>query len=142
MLLENLYLPSEKNLRKGDATMRLQIKNCLATTGLSLVLLAIVATLYNAHLLCIESIYQVFASNVVIHIGLVLMNRFESKYYLLEILIEIGYILLVLAIFGSLFNWYSSTPIGVLILMGIIIYIIGSFIDIFRIRSDVKFINS
>ncbi len=121
--------------------MKNGIKNCLATTGMSLILLSIIGTLYNARFLYIYSVYQGFAANIIIHLGLTVLKRFESKYFIIEILLEIGYVLIVLIIAGFLFGWYSSTPIWILVLMGITVYFIGSLIDIFRIRNDVKFIN-
>lgn len=121
--------------------MKKQIKNFLATTGLSLILLAVVAKLYQARFLCIETVFQAAAANVVIHAGMIALKRFESAYYLVEIAVELSYMLAVLVGFGWLFQWYSSTPLWVLILLGISVYFIGSLIDIFRIRTDVDAIN-
>lgn len=118
-----------------------EIRICLATIGLSLILLACVAMLYNARFLCVETVFQTSAANVIIHVGLCFLKRFESSYFIVEILVEMGYILLVLICAGFIFGWYSSTPIGILILMGITVYIIGSLIDIFRIKNDIRLIN-
>lgn len=122
--------------------MKRIINNCFMTTGLSLLLLAIVATLYHATFLCIATVYQAFAANLVIHLGLVLLRRFESKYVVVELFVEISYELMILITAGFLFGWYSSTPIWVLILMGLAIYFIGILTDVFRIKTDVEFINS
>lgn len=121
--------------------MKHNIKNCLATTGMSLVLLAMVAVLYHARFLCIESVFQVLCANILIHAGLALLKQFESKYFIVEILAEIGYILGVLLIAGLLFGWYSSTPAWVLVLMGISVYFLGGLIGVFRIKEDVEYIN-
>ncbi|WP_343248754.1 hypothetical protein [Diplocloster hominis] len=121
--------------------MKKQIKNFLATTGLSLILLAVVAKLYQARFLCIETVFQAAVANVVIHAGMIALKRFESAYYLVEIAVELSYMLAVLVGFGWLFQWYSSTPLWVLVLLGISVYFIGSLIDIFRIRTDVDAIN-
>ena len=142
MLQENSYRRLGKNYRKGKAKMKKIINNCFATTGLSLILLAIVATLYDATFLCIATVYQAFAANLVIHLGLVLLRRFESKYVMVELLVEISYELVILIIAGFLFEWYSSTPIWVLILLVIAVYFIGILTDVFRIKTDVEFINS
>ena len=50
-------------------------------------------------------------------------------------------VLAVLVVSGSLFGWYESTPLWVLIFMGIAVYVIGCLVDVFRIRSDVDLIN-
>ncbi|KLU71758.1 MAG: hypothetical protein RHS_2472 [Robinsoniella sp. RHS] len=117
------------------------MKNCLATTGLSLVLLAFVATLYHARFLFIVSVYQTLVANIFIHLGLALLQHFESKFFIVEIAVEIGYVLAVLILSGYFFGWYSSTPLWVLILLGIAVYLIGCFIGIFRMQTDVEYIN-
>lgn len=122
--------------------MKNKIRICFATTGLSLLLLTMVATLYHAQFLCLTTVYQVFLANVFIHIGLTLLEHSESPYFLLEILLEVGYILIILIVFGSIFDWYSSTPLWVLILLGIAVYLIGSLIDVFRLSSNLTFINN
>lgn len=121
--------------------MKSIMKNCLATTGLSLVLLAFVATLYHARFLFIVSVYQTLLANMIIHLGLVLLQRFESRFFMVEIAVEIGYVLVVLILSGHFFGWYSSTPLWVLIFLGIAVYAIGCFIGMFRMRTDVEYIN-
>lgn len=121
--------------------MKSKITLCLATTGLALIFLTLVASLYHGHFLCLSTVYEIFLSNIIIHLGLTLLEHFESPYYLVEILIEVGYILVILILFGFTFNWFSSIPIGVLILIGIATYIIGCFIDIFRTTSTLSMIN-
>lgn len=117
--------------------MKHKVRNCLATTALSLLLLTIVASFYQADFLCIETVYQSFGANVLIHLGLTLLQKFESNYCIVEILVEIAYTLTILIVFG----WYSSTPLWVLILIGIAVYLIGSLIDVFRIQNEVALIN-
>lgn len=117
------------------------IRNWLATTGLSLLLLAAVATVYRGRVICIETVFQAGLANLLIHLGLLLLKWFESSYFLVEITAEMSYVLAVLVIFGHLFGWYSSTPLWVLICMGITVYLIGGLIDVFRIKNDVDVIN-
>jgi hypothetical protein len=118
------------------------IRNCLATTGLTLVILAAIASIYQAKFLCINTVYQAFIVNIIIQVGLVLLQKLENKYFIFEIFLEIGYVLVVLAISGFLFGWYSSIPLWVLILMGITIYAISCVINIMRINEDLEFINN
>ncbi len=121
--------------------MKKLIKNTLATTGLTLIILATAATIYHAELIFISSIYESFLANIIIQTGLILVHRFESKYFCIEILFEIGYILSVLIIAGFLFSWYSSTPIWIVVLMGVGIYFISCWINMIRINSDITVIN-
>ena len=54
--------------------MKKVILNIMATTGISLVALSLVATLYDGSLICIDTIFQVLGLNVVIFIGLYFMD--------------------------------------------------------------------
>ena len=117
------------------------IKNSLATTGLALMIFSIVAVLYNGKLICIETVFQILLSSLVINFILILLKHFESKFFLVEVFTEIGSTLAVLIVAGYWFNWYVSTPIWVLIIMGIVVYLIGCLIDMFHITNDIKFIN-
>lgn len=122
--------------------MRKLIRNTLATTGLTLIVLATVATVYQGEFIFIRSIYESFLANIIIHIGLLLVHLVESKYFLIEILIEVSYVLIVLILSAFLFHWYNSTPIWIVILMGIGIYFISCWIHVFRIHQDLTFINN
>lgn len=122
--------------------MKNKIKNCLSTTCIALILLSITANIYRARFLCIDTVYQILAANIMIHLSFSLLKQFESKYFLIEIFIEIGSMLLILIISGVIFKWFMSIPVPVLILMGLVTYLIGSLIDIFNIRKDLKFINN
>ncbi len=115
--------------------------NCLATTALTLLILAIVAYVCQARYIFVITVFQDFFANVVIHVGLYFVSKIESRYLLIEILWEIGYVLVVLICCGYLFSWYGSTPLGLVILMGIVIYAIGGFINIMKIRDDISEIN-
>jgi len=121
--------------------MRKLIINIMATTGITLVMLAIIGTLYGASLIAIRSIFESFAANVVIHLGLFLTRKIESKYVLLEAALDIGYIIVVAISFGAVFNWFSSTPIWVLVIMAVVIYFAGVLLSMIRIREEINTIN-
>lgn len=121
--------------------MKTWIKNVLATTGLALILLGIVALMFQGRFLCIETVFQVLVSCIIIHLILILLKRFESKYIFIELLAEIGCTLAVLIISGIIFRWFESIPVWVLVVMGILVYVIGCMIDMFQITRDVNHIN-
>ena len=54
--------------------MKKIIVNIWATTGISLVVLALVAICYDATLICIDTVFQVFGLNVIIYVGLFLWS--------------------------------------------------------------------
>lgn len=121
--------------------MKKGLINIFATTGLSLVLLSIIATLYDAEFLCIETVFQVFLLNIVVHLILLLMYKIEIKYLVIEIAIEVVLTVALSLLFGTIFNWYTSTPLLVLVLMSIAIYVISIILNILHMKQEADEIN-
>lgn len=113
----------------------------LCSTAITLLILAILGTISGAQFLLINSVFQSFIVNIVIHIGLLFTHRFESSYTILEFMLDIGYMEVVVIISGAIFNWYGSTPIWVLVIMTTIIYIVGVFLNMVQMRQEVEEIN-
>ena len=121
--------------------MKRFVVNIMATTGITLIILALIGALYGARFLCIDSVFQSFGANIVVYLGLILTHRFESKYVILESLLDISYIIVVLFIFGFIFNWYANIPGWLLALMAVVIYLSGCSASIYRMRDDIKITN-
>ena len=121
--------------------MKKILLNVMATTGISLVALALVATLYDGSLICIDTIFQVLGLNVVIYIGLYFMDFIEYRYAILETGLKLIYIILLVLISGFLWRWYSNLPGVVLVLMTIAIFIVCTCLDAISLISEVKSIN-
>ena len=116
--------------------------NILCSTAITLILLALLGTFSGAQFLLIKSVYQSFLVNIIIHIGLFFTHKFESSYAVLEWTLDLGYAIAVVVIFGAIFNWYSSTPIGVLVVMTILIYFAGIFLSAVEMHKEIKEINA
>ena len=121
--------------------MKKILLNIMATTGISLVALSLVATLYNGSLICIDTIFQVLGLNVVIYIGLHFMEFIEYRYAILETGLKLIYIILLVLISGFLWGWYSNLPVVVLVIMTIAIFIVCVCLDVIGLISEVKSIN-
>ena len=91
--------------------MKKKITGCLATTALAILVLGIVALLSGGHFLCIETVYQILLANVLIHGWIFVVQRFESPYFLIEITLELGGVLLLLLGLVALFSWYESVSV-------------------------------
>lgn len=115
--------------------------NILCSTAITLLILAILGAASGAQFLLINSVFQSFIVNIVIHTGLLFTHRFESRYAILEFMLDIGYMEVVVIIFGAVFHWYGSTPIWVLAIMTVIIYIAGVFLNMVQMRQEVEEIN-
>ncbi len=122
--------------------MKKLIINIMASTGITLIVLAIIGTLFSAKFLFISSVFQSLGANIVIHLGFLLTSKFESKYAALEVALDIGYTIIVLTIFGAVFDWFTNgTPIWVLVIMAVLIYLLGLLISMYRMRVDINNIN-
>lgn len=121
--------------------MKKIILNIMATTGIALVVLALVALCYDASMLCISSVFQVLGLNIVIYAGMYLLNRFEYPYPILETGLKLVYVLALVLVCGWIFDWYASTPIFVLIPMAIGIFVVCLCLDAISLMGEVKTIN-
>lgn len=121
--------------------MKKKITGCLTTTALSILILGIVALLSGGHFLCIETVYQILLANILIHVLVFVIQKFESPYFFVEISLEIGGILLILLGLGYIFSWYESVSVLTLIIMGVLVYVFGCLIEIFHIQNDLDYIN-
>lgn len=121
--------------------MKKILLNIMATTGISLVVLSLVAILYDGSLICIDTIFQVLGLNVVIYIGLYFMGFIEYRLAILETGLKLTYIIALVLISGLILGWYNNLPIVVLVLMTIGIFIVSVCLDAISLITEVKLIN-
>lgn len=117
------------------------IKNCFSTTGIALVVLSVVACLYDGRFLCLETVFQVLAVSVILQAALTLLKNFESRFFLVEIAVDMCALIVILAVAGVLFHWYESIPLFVLILIGVVVYLTGSLLGLYHLKREVQQIN-
>ena len=122
--------------------MRKFFVNIFATTAISFLLLSMIALFFQAKCIYIETVFQVLGANIVVHFGLAVLSKIELKYAIVEIFLHIIMILSVLIVFGSVFNWFTSTPIGVLVIMGFVIYFVSVVLNLFCMKRDAQEINA
>jgi hypothetical protein len=118
--------------------MKKTIVNTMATTGAALVALAVFAVIIGGKSIYAHTIFEILGANIVIHLGLLLTRKFESSYAILAYFLDISYIITVLVVFGIIFDWYSSVPVWVLVVIGVAIYIFGLFTRMVRLWNDIK----
>ncbi|MCL1955179.1 MAG: hypothetical protein FWF68_05845 [Spirochaetes bacterium] len=117
------------------------INDIMFVTGSALVILAVFSLLFNVEIGFVPTIFEIFAANVVIILGLFLLEKFELRNIIMEYLVDISYIIVVLVVFGLIFNWYSAIPVWLLIVMAIGIYIFAMIFTVTKIRKDAKELN-
>lgn len=121
--------------------MKRNIVNIFATTGISILLLSIVALFYKAEYLYLKTVFQVLGVNIIVHLGLVLIQKLPIKYALLKTVLDVILITGTLLVFGVLFDWFTSTPVWVLVIMGIVMYMLSLFLDLLQMKKEAQEIN-
>lgn len=122
--------------------MKKIISNIMATTGITLVVLALVAICYGATVICISTVFQALVLNIAIYAGIYILNHFEYHYPILETALKLIYVLALVLISGWIFEWYANLSGVVLALMTIVIFGVCVFLDIMSLIGEVKEINS
>jgi uncharacterized membrane protein len=117
------------------------ITNTMFTTGASLVILAAFSMIFGKEFNYAPVVLQIFAANIVINLGLFFLWKFELPYLILQYLLNVGYIILVLVVFGAVFNWYSTVPVWLLAVMAVVIYAFAAIISAAKFRKDTEEIN-
>jgi len=117
------------------------ITNIMVTTGTALMLLAVFAVAIDGKSVKLNTFFEIFAANIVIHLGFILTKKIESTYAILENIIDISYLITVLVAFGFIFDWFSSVPVWYLIVMAFVIYAFGVFVNIARTKKDADILN-
>ena len=117
------------------------ITNTMFTTGASLVILAAFSMLFGKEISYAPVVLQIFAANIVINLGLFFLWKFEIRYQLLQYLLDVGYIILVLVVFGAVFDWYSTVPVWFLVVAAAVIYAFAAIISASKFRKDTEEIN-
>ena len=121
--------------------MKKMILNIMATTGITLVVLAIVGLCYDATVIFISAVFQALFLNISIYIGLYIMERFEYKYPIVETGLKLVYVLALVLASGWIFGWYANMSVVVLWMMTIVIFGICVFLDNVSLIDEVKDIN-
>lgn len=122
--------------------MKKFIVNIFATTGISLILLSIIALFFHAKCIYLQTIFQVLGVNIIVHFGLVFLNKLEVKHAIIETALDIALIIIMLFVFGSIFHWFTSTPLWILVIMGSIIYIVSVILNLLCMKQEAQEINA
>ena len=121
--------------------MRKNILNIFAMTGITLVILSLVALCYNATFLCLDTVFQALGVNALIYFGIFLINKLDFSYFLLETGIKLIYSIGLILVFGMIFGWYESLSVTVLTIMSLAILFICALLDTISINGEIKEIN-
>jgi len=117
------------------------INEIMFVTGAALVILAVFSLLFGVEISFVPTIFEIFAANIVIILGLYLRGKFEIRNIILEYLVNISYIVAVLVVFGLIFDWYSAVPVWLIIAMAVVIYIFAMIFTAAKLKRDAEELN-
>jgi len=121
--------------------MKKTIINIMFTSNAILIFLAIYAISIKVGTIYVRTVFEVLGANIIIHLGLFLTRKFESRYAILENLLDIFYLLSILGIFAFIFKWYSSVPIWYIFIIAVVVYLFSILLNIVRTQKTAKRIN-
>jgi len=121
--------------------MKKIINDIMFITGAALVILAIFSLLFSVEISFVPTIFEIFAANIVIVLGLNLREKFEIRNLILEYSVDISYIIAILVVFGLIFNWYRAVPMWLLLAMAVVIYIFAMIFTATKIKKDAEELN-
>jgi hypothetical protein len=117
------------------------INNIIFVTGTVLVILAVFSLLLKVEIPFVPTIFEIFAADTIIVLGIFLLGKFEIRNIILEYLVDISYIIAVLVVFGFIFNWYHAIPVWLLIVMAVVVYIFTVIFTVTKLRRDTEELN-
>jgi len=121
--------------------MKKTIVNTMFTTGASLIILAVFFVIINEKNILVQTVFEIFGANIIINIGLFIRQKFEIRNVIFEFLADVGYIIIVLSVFWTIFDWHTGVPLWFLFITAVVIYIFATITIIAKIRKDTKEIN-
>jgi hypothetical protein len=125
-----------------NENLKVIILYVLASTGAVLFLLAAFVMFNGNKSISADTILQIIGANIVITFGLFLTNKIEFRYAILEFLLDIGFMLAVIVLAGTIFKWYFKIPLWLPPVIVVAVYILFYLLDIIRVRRDIKEINN
>ena len=122
--------------------MKKFVLHVMATTGITEIVLSVVALCFKASWLRIDGVFQSLLVNVAMHMGILLLSKVEYRYPVVEAILKVGCTLLIVLAGGWLFDWYAYMPIWCLVLMTVIVYVLGVGLGVISMLEEVKSINA
>jgi hypothetical protein len=88
----------------------------------------------------VSVILQLLGVNTLLFSGLFFIHKLECKYAILEYLLDISYIIIVLLVYGVIFNVFSGRS-WILAIIAIVGYIFGLLTNMYRTKKNADELN-
>lgn len=121
--------------------LKKRISMCLVTTTLALLILSVVALFYQGTVIYIATVFQTFFVCSVMQLALWLVEKWESSYVFLEILLQYAVVIGIVLLGGYFFNWFQNLPGIVLVGMSVLVYLLLCILETSKVRAEIDRIN-
>jgi hypothetical protein len=121
--------------------MKKFLQDLFVNYGLAIPIIFSIDSLTSGDWSNFDYLFQLLFVIFVIRLLILLTNKFQSRYPILEYLLELGMVLTVVLSFGLLFEWYDADYLGMMIVTIVIVYAAVYAVGIGRTRRDAAFIN-
>jgi hypothetical protein len=122
--------------------MKKTIMNMMFTTGISIVGLTLYFTVIREERVLVQTIWQVFGANILLHLGLYIRDKFEIRNPIIECIADNSIIIIILLAFGFIFKWFVKVPIWLLVISAIGQYIITVIVTKSKVKKDIEAVNA
>ena len=119
--------------------MKKILTNIFATTGFSLILLAVIAVFFGVQWLLLITLFQVLLANVLIHLSLFIRQKWELQSVFLAAVTDVVIINGIVFLLSAVFSWNVGN--WVLLLIGLMVYLISCLLDLFYLNQEAHEIN-
>ena len=119
--------------------MKKILTNIFATTGFSLILLAVIAVFFGVQWLLLITLFQVLLANVLIHLSLFIRQKWELQSVFFSAVTDIVIINGIVFLLSAVFSWNVGN--WVLLLIGLMVYLISCLLDLFYLNQEAHEIN-
>jgi hypothetical protein len=121
--------------------MKIFFQKLFVNFGLAILVINAFGILTSGEWAFTAYIIQLFFVILIIRLLILLTNKFQSRYPVLEYLLELGMVLAVVLGFGWLFGWYDIGYLWYMVATIVTVYAAVYAVGIGRTRRDVAFIN-
>ena len=120
--------------------MKRAVINIVFTYGASITILSLFSLFIGLDTITVIMIFELLGANIIIHLGILLLHKLETRYLFLEYIIDTSYIIIILVIFWKIFNWYL-VPFWLIIASAIVIYIFTIILEFRTCQKETRMIN-
>jgi len=125
---------------KSDNIKRI-ITYIFASTGAVLFLLTVIVMFKEDKYISASTVLEILGANIIISTGLFFTHKIEFRFVVFEFLLDICFMMAVIVLTGTIFNWFSVIQLWVPPVIVLIVYILFYLLDIIRVHRDIKEIN-